>query len=101
MTLSVPPRCDTGVRGSSEGSAPGVGSSSAKISSETSGTWVPESIRRIQGRLKRNFQHKPKSNSAGNAQRSRRDSDRSEVPVSTDRNKKSVKTPDSSDSGSN
>ena len=57
--------------------------------------------RRIQGRLKRKFQHKPKSNSAGNAQRSRRDSDRSEVPVSTDRNKKSVKTPDSSDSGSN
>ena len=57
--------------------------------------------RRIQGRLKRKFQYKPKSNSAGNTQRSRRDSDRSEVPVSTDRNKKSVKTPDSSDSGSN
>ena len=101
VTRSLPPRCDTGVRGSSEGSAPDVGSSSAKISSETSGTWVPESIRRIQGRLKRKFQHKPKSNSAGNAQMSRRDSDRSEVPVSTDRNKKSVKTPDSSDSGSN
>ena len=56
VTRSLPPRCDTGVRGSSGGSAPGVGSISAKISSETSGTWVPESIRRIQNRLKRKSQ---------------------------------------------
>ena len=82
MTRSLPPRCDTGVRGSSEGSAPGVGSSSAKISSETSGTWVPESIMRImQNRLKRKSQHnKQKSHSTRNSQK-RRNSDRSEVEV--------------------
>ena len=31
VTMSLPPRCDTGVRGSSEGSAPGVGSSSTCV----------------------------------------------------------------------
>ena len=81
VTRSLPPRCDTGVRGSSEGSAPGVGSISAKISSETSGTWVPESIMRMQNRLKRKSQHnKQKSHSTRNSQK-RRNSDRSEVEV--------------------
>ena len=47
MTRSLPPRCDTGVRGSSGGGAPGVGSSSAKIASKTSAAWVPESIMNV------------------------------------------------------
>ena len=102
VTRSLPPRCDTGVRGSSEGSAPGVGSSSAKISSKTSGTWVPESIMRImQNRLKRKSQHnKQKSHSTRNSQK-RRNSDRSEVDVTTDQTKKFVKTPDASESSTN
>ena len=101
VTRSLPPRCDTGVRGSSEGSAPGVGSSSAKISSETSGTWVPESIMRMQNRLKIKSQHnKQKSHSTQNSQK-RRNSDRSEVEVTTDQTKKFVKTPDASESSSN
>ena len=44
VTRSLSPRCDTGVRGSSEGGAPGVGASSAKFASKTSAAWVPESI---------------------------------------------------------
>ena len=44
VTRSLPPRSDTGVRGSSGGGASGVGSSSAKIASKTSAAWVPESI---------------------------------------------------------
>ena len=94
MTRSLPPRCDTGVRGSSGGGAPGVGSSSAKISSKTSAAWVPESIMRIQNRLKRKSQHnRQKSHSSGNSQK-KRDTDRSEVVVTTDQIKKFVKTPD-------
>ena len=101
VTRSLPPRCDTGVCGSSEGSAPGVGSSSAKISSETSGTWVPESIMRMQSRLKRKSQHnKQKRHSTRNSQK-RRNSDRSEVDVTTDQTKKFVKTPEASESSSN
>ena len=57
VTRSLPPRCDTGVRGSSGGGAPGVGSSSAKVASKTSADWVPESIMRVQNRLKRKSQH--------------------------------------------
>ena len=101
VTRSLPPRCDTGVRGSSEGSAPGVGSSSAKISCKTSGAWVPESIMRMQNQLKRKSQHnKQKSRSTGIYQK-RRNSDRLEVEVTTDQTKKFVKTPDASDASSN
>ena len=101
VTRSLPPRCDTGVRGSSGGDAPGVGSSSAKVASKTSGAWVPESIMRIQNRLKRKSQHnRQKSHSTGNSQK-KRNTDRSEVEVTTDQTKKFVKTPDSSDSSSN
>ena len=198
VTRSLPPRCDTGVRGSSGGGAPGVGASSTKVASKTSAAWVPESIRnvkkdifkvdfpswpasvetwgavyniqndrdppllarfsdpktktatfrkfvgqclnclsddghnmrsclkpflnksgllnskigelpepekeavwrRIQNRLKRRFQHRQKSHSTGNSQR-RRNTDRSEVAVTTDQTKKFVKTPDSSESSSN
>ena len=57
--------------------------------------------RRIQNRLKRKSQHRPKSHPAGNSQRSRRNSDRSEVSVTTYQTKKFVKTPDSSESSSN
>ena len=57
--------------------------------------------RRIQNRLRRKSQHRPKSNSAGNSQRSRRNTDRSDVTVRTDQTKKPVKTPDSSESSSN
>ena len=199
VTRSLPPRSDSGVRGSSGGRSTGDGSSSAKIASKTSAAWVPESImnvkkdvfkadfpswsasmetwgavynirndrdppllarfsdhktkpatfrkfveqclnclsdeghnmrtrskpflnnsglvnskigelpepeketvwRRIQNRLKRKSQHRPKSNPAGISQRSRRNSDRSEVTVTTDQTKKFVKTPDSSESSSN
>ena len=199
VTRSLPPRSDTGVRGSSGGGSPGVGSSSAKIASNTSAAWVPESImnmekdvfkadfpswpasmqawgavcnirndcdppllarfsdhktkpatfrksvgqclnclsddghnmracpkpflnksglmnrkigelpepekkavwRRIRNRLKRKSQHRPKSHSAGNSQRSRRNTDRSEVTVTTDQTKKFMKIPDSSESSSN
>ena len=102
VTSSLPPRCDTGVRGSSEGGAPGVDSSSAKISSKTSGAWVPESIIRMQNRLKRKSQHnKQKNHSTRNSQK-RRNSDRSEVEVTTDQTKRFVKTPDdASESSSN
>ena len=44
VTRSLPPRSDTGARGSSGEGAPGVDSSSAKIASKTSAAWVPESI---------------------------------------------------------
>ena len=196
---SLPPRSDTGVRGSSGGGSPGVCSSAAKTASKTSAAWTPESImnvksdvfkadfpswpasietwgavysirndrdppllarfsdpktkpatfrkfveqclnclsddghnmrtcpkpflnksrlmnskigelpesekeavwRRIQYRLKGRSQHRPKSHPAGNFQRSRRNSNRSEVSVTTDQTKKFVKTPDSSDSSSN
>ena len=200
VTRSLPPRSDTGVRGSSGGGAPSVGSSSAKIASKTSAAWVPESImnvkkdifkayfpswpasieawgavynirndydppqlarfsdhktkpatfrkfvgqclnclsddghnmrsypkpflnksdgllnrkigelsepeeeavwRRIQNRLKGKSHHRLKSNSTGNSQRSRRNTDRSEVTVTTDQTKKFVKTPDSNESSSN
>ena len=47
VTRSLPPRSDTGARGSSGGSAPGTGSSSAKIASKTSAAWVPESIMNV------------------------------------------------------
>ena len=47
MTRSLPPRSDTGVRGSSGGGSPDVGSSSAKIASKTSAAWVPESIMNV------------------------------------------------------
>ena len=57
--------------------------------------------RRIQNRLKRKPQHRPKSHSTRNSQRSRRNTDRSEVTVTTDQTKKFVKTPDSSESSSN
>ena len=56
--------------------------------------------RRIQNRLKRESQHRPKSHPAGNSQRSRRNSYRSKVSVTTNQTKKFVKTPDSSDSSS-
>ena len=56
--------------------------------------------RRIQTRLKRKSQHRQKSHSTGNSQR-RRNTDRSEVTVTTDQTKKFVKTPDSSESSSN
>ena len=199
VTRSLPPRSDTGVRGSSGGGSPGVGSSSAKIASKTSAAWVPESImngkrdvfkadfpswpasmetwgavynirkdrdppllaqfsdyktkpatfrkfvgqclnylsddghnmrtcpkpflnksglmnskigelpetekevvwRRIQNRLKNKSQHRPKIHPVGNFQRSRRNSDRSEVTATTDQTKKFAKTPDSSESSSN
>ena len=95
VTRSLPPHCDTGVRGSSEGGAPGVGSSSAKISSKTSGAWVPESIIRMQNRLKRKSQHnKQKNQSTGNSQNKRNTTDRSQVAVITDQTKRFVKTPD-------
>ena len=91
----------TEVRGSSGGGAPGVGSSSAKISSKTSAAWVPESIMRIQNRLERKSQHnRQKSHSSGNSQK-KRNTDRPEVAVTRDQTKKFVKTPDSSDSSSN
>ena len=57
--------------------------------------------RRIQNRFKRKSQHRPKSHSAGNSHRSRRNRDRSEATVTTDQTKKFVKTPDSSESSSN
>ena len=103
VTRSLPPRCDTGVRGSSEGGAPGVGSSSAKISSKTSGAWVPKSIIRMQNRLKRKSQHnKQKNQSTGNSQKKRNTTDRSQVAVITDQTKRFVKTPDdASESSSN
>ena len=47
VTRSLPPRRDTGARGSSGGGAPGVDSSSAKITSKTSAAWVPESIMNV------------------------------------------------------
>ena len=47
ITRSLPPRSDTGVRGSSGGGSPGVGSSSAKTASKTSVAWVPESIMNV------------------------------------------------------
>ncbi|CAN0433905.1 unnamed protein product [Ascophyllum nodosum] len=47
MTRSLPPRSDTGVRGSSRGGSPGVGSSSTKLASKTSAAWVPESIMNV------------------------------------------------------
>ena len=46
-TRSLTPRSDTGVRGSSGGGSPGVGSSSAKTASKTSAAWVPESIMNV------------------------------------------------------
>ena len=198
VTRSLPPRSDTGARGSSGGGAPGVDSSSAKVASKTSAAWVPESImnvkkyifkadfpswpasmetwgavyniqndrdppllarfsdhttkpatfrkfvgqclnclsddghnmrscpkpflnrsgllnsktrelpepekeavwRRIQNRSKRRSQHRQKSHSTGNSQR-RRNTDRSEVAVTTDQTKKFVKTPGSSESSPN
>ena len=198
VTRSLPPRSDTGARGSSGGGAPGVGASSAKIASKTSSAWIPESImnvkkdifkadfpswpasletwgavynirndndppllarfsdpktksatfrkfvgqclnclsedghnmrscskpflnrsellnrkigelpgpekeavwRKIQNQLKRRSQYRQKSHSSGNSQK-KRNTDRSEVAVTTDQTKKFVKTPDSSDSSSN
>ena len=101
-TRSLPPRCDTGVRGSSEEGAPGVGSSSAKISSKTSGAWVPESIIRMQNRLKRKSQHNKQKNHSTRNSKKRRNSDRSEVEVTTDHTKRFVKTrDDASESSSN
>ena len=101
VTSSLPPRCDTGVRGSSGGDAPGAGSSSAKTASKTSAAWVPESIMRIQNRLKRKSQHnRQKSHPTRNSQK-KRNTYRSEVAVTTDQTKKFVKTPASSDSSSN
>ncbi|CAM9880899.1 unnamed protein product, partial [Ascophyllum nodosum] len=47
VTRSLPPRSDTGARGSSGGGAAGVGSSSAKIASKTSAAWVPESFMNV------------------------------------------------------
>ena len=47
VTMSLPPRSETGVRGSSGGGAPGVGSSSAKIAGKTSAAWVPELIMNV------------------------------------------------------
>ena len=47
VTRSLPPRSDTGVRGSNGGGSPGIGSSSAKIASKTSAAWVPESIMNV------------------------------------------------------
>ena len=47
VTRSLLPRSDTGVRGSSGGGSPGVGSSSAQIASKTSAAWVPESIMNV------------------------------------------------------
>ena len=46
-TRSLPPRSDTGARGSSGGGAPGVGSSSAKIANKMSAAWVLESIMNV------------------------------------------------------
>ena len=47
VTRSLPPRSDTGARGSSGGGAPGVGASSAKTASKASAAWVPESIMNV------------------------------------------------------
>ena len=47
VTRSLPPRSDTGVRGSSGGGSPGVGSSSAKIACKTGAAWIPESIMNV------------------------------------------------------
>ena len=47
VTRSLPPRDDTGIRGSSGGGSPGVGSSSSKFASKTSAAWVPESIMNV------------------------------------------------------
>ena len=46
--MTLPPRSDTGARGSSGGGAPGVGSSSAKVASKTSAAWVPKSIMNVE-----------------------------------------------------
>ena len=56
--------------------------------------------RRIQNRLKRKSQHRPKSRSTENSQW-RRNTDSSEVTVTTDQTEKFMKTPDSSESSSN
>ena len=55
--------------------------------------------RRIQNRLKRRSQYRQKNHSSGNSQK-KRNTDRSEVAVTTEQTKKIVKTPDSSDSSS-
>ena len=47
VTGALPPRSDTGARGSSEGGAPGVGSSSEKVAIKTRTAWVPESIMNV------------------------------------------------------
>ena len=101
VTRSLPPRSDTGARGSSGGGAPGVGSSSAKITIKRSAARVPESIMRIQNRLKKKSQHhRQKSHYTGNSQK-KSNTDRSEVAVTTDQTKNFVETPDSNDSSFN
>ena len=55
---------------------------------------------RIQNRLIKRSQHRQKSHSSGNSQR-RRNTDRSEVVLTTDQTEKFVETPDSSKSSSN
>ena len=55
--------------------------------------------RRIQNRLKRRSQYRQKSHSTGNSQK-KRNTDRSEVAVTTDQTKKFVKTPDNASGSS-
>ena len=47
VTRSLPPRSDTGARGSGGGGAPGLSASSAKIASKSSSAWIPESIMNV------------------------------------------------------
>ena len=108
VTRSLPPRSDTGARGSS-GGAPGVGSSSAKIASKTSAAWVPELIMNVKKNIfKADFPSWPASMETWGAVyniRNDRDppllarfSDHKTKPATF---KKLAETPDSSESSSN
>ena len=109
VTRSLPPRSDTGARGSSGGGAPGVGSSSAKIASKTSAAWVPELIMNVKKNIfKADFPSWPASMETWGAVyniRNDRDppllarfSDHKTKPATF---KKLAETPDSSESSSN
>ena len=68
VTRSLPPRSNTGVRGSSGGGSTGVGSSSSKIASKTSAAWVPESIMNVKKNVfKADFPSWPASMETWNA----------------------------------
>ena len=58
VTRSLPPRSDTGARGSSGGGAPGVSTSAAKLTSKTSAAWVPESIMNVKNTFSKQIFHR-------------------------------------------